>query len=263
MIEVTLVIMLISFFILTFISYAIYFYLTKKNKPIIISVDGNIGSGKSTLLNILKVELQNNKNIIFLQEPVSEWLNITDGKTNILNEFYNDKNRWSYTFQNLAFITRIKILSEAVKKNTTRIFEKRKVIITERSTETDKHIFAKMLYDDKNMTSLEYKIYNYWYNNLVKNFIVNNIIYLRTTPSDALDRIKIRSRDEETDIPLSYIQNVHKYHDEWLVNDTNNCNICYLDGNNDFINNEKHKKKIVKSITVFINSLENRFYLPT
>ena len=253
---------LIAAFFTILIGYITYFYLAKKNKPIIISVDGNIGSGKSTLLNILKVELQDNKNIVFLQEPVSEWLNISDGKTNILNEFYNDKNRWSYTFQNLAFITRIKLLSDAVYKNTTNIFQKRKVIITERSTETDKHIFAKMLYDDKNITELEYKIYNYWYEHLVKNFIINNIIYLRTTPLDAYNRIKKRSRDEESEIPIDYIQNVHNYHDNWLVGSNNNCNICYLDGKDDFINNEKHKRKIVKSITVFINSLESRFYLP-
>ena len=243
--------------------YFSYFYIFKKYKPIIISVDGNIGSGKSTLLNILKDELKNNKNIIFLQEPVSEWLQISDGKTNILNEFYNDKKRWSYTFQNLAFITRIKLLSDAVKNNITFPFNKRKVIITERSTETDKHIFAKMLYDEKNISDLEFKIYNYWYTNLNKNFIVNNIIYLRTTPIDAFNRIKKRSREEELDIPISYIQNVHRYHDEWLVNESNNCNVCYLDGSENFINIEKNKKKIVKSITVFINSLESRFYLPT
>ena len=261
MLEILITVFTLAFSAIS--AYFTYFYILKRHKPIVISVDGNIGSGKSTLLNILKVELQNNKNIIFLQEPVSEWLNISDGKTNILNEFYIDKNRWSYTFQNLAFITRIKLLSDAVKNNITSPFEKRKVIITERSTETDKHIFAKMLYDEKSMTELEYKIYNYWYNNLVTNFVVNNIIYLRTTPKDAYNRIIKRSRNEESDMPLNYIQNVHKYHDEWLVNSNNNCNICYLDGNEDFIDNEKNKKKIVKSITVFINSLENRFYLPS
>ena len=260
MLNILIATLILTFFVISI--YLIYFYLLKRHKPIIISIDGNIGSGKSTLLKILKVELQNNKNIIFLQEPVSEWLNISDGKTNILNEFYSDKIRWSYTFQNLAFITRIKLLSDAVNKNITLPFQKRKVIITERSTETDKHIFAKMLFDEKNMTELEYKIYNYWYEHLNTNFIINNIIYLRTTPKDAHNRIIKRSRNEESNIPLEYIQNVHKYHDEWLVNQFNNSNLCYLDGNKDFIDDEKNKQNIVKSITVFINSLENRFYLP-
>jgi deoxyguanosine kinase len=258
-----MIIWILSFFVfVNTLVYILYFYFLKNIKPISISIDGNIGSGKSTLIQILQEELKNNDNIIFLQEPVSEWLKVTDGKTNILNNFYCNKKRWSYTFQNFAFITRSHIMLEAIKNNMVYPFQKRKVIITERSTETDKHIFAKMLYDEGNMDKLEYEIYNYWYNKLMNgNNINNNIIYLRTTPKDAFDRINKRGRTEEKKIPIDYIQNVHKYHDNWLVEGTKNCNICYLDGTDDFQNNEKCKKKIVKSITVFINSLESRFNL--
>ena len=254
---------ILSFFICIGIPiYILYFYFLKNIKPIIVSIDGNIGSGKSTLIQILQEELKNNDHIIFLQEPVSEWLKVTDGKTNILNNFYGDKKRWSYTFQNFAFITRSHIILEAIKNNMVYPFQKRKVIITERSTETDKHIFAKMLYDEGNMTKLEYEIYNYWYNKIInKNNKKNNIIYLRTTPNDAFNRINKRDRVEERKIPIDYIQNVHRYHDDWLVDRKNNCNICYLDGTDDFQNNEKCKKKIVKNITIFINSLESRFNL--
>lgn len=248
--------------IVCIITYILNLLLFKKNKPIIISIDGNIGSGKSTLIQILQDELKNNNNIIFLQEPVSEWLQVTDGKTNILNNFYTNKKRWSYTFQNFAFITRSHIMQNAIKYNMVGYFQKRKVIITERSTETDKNIFAKMLYDEGVMDELEYKLYNYWYDKLFdNNYKNNNIIYLRTTPLDAYNRINKRGRDEEKEIPIDYIQDVHKYHDDWLVNGTKNCNICYLDGTDDFQNNEKCKKNLVKSISVFINSIESRLNL--
>lgn len=238
-------------------------YSSKKVKPIIISIDGNIGSGKSTLIKILQDELCKNSNIVFLQEPVNEWIEISDGKSNILSNFYQDKKRWSYTFQNFAFITRSKMLLDAIKNNTTSLQEKRKVIITERSTETDKNIFAKMLHDEGSINDLEFKIYNYWYDNIMKSNKINNIIYLRTTPKDAYKRIDGRGRQEEKEIPLDYIQTIHEYHDKWLVEGTKNSNICYIDGNDDFQNNEKVKKNIVKSISVFINSLESRFYLPS
>ena len=241
----------------------IYLAYLKRYKPIIISIDGNIGSGKSTLIQILQKELKHNKNIIFLQEPVSEWITVTDGETNILNNFYKNKTRWSYTFQNFAFITRSNILIKEIRNCTTHIFQKRKVIISERSTETDKNIFAKMLYDEGNIDNLEYKIYNYWYNKLMINNKINNIIYLRTSPIDAYSRIKKRGRSEEKEIPIDYIQTIHNYHDKWLIDSTDNCNICYLDGTDDFESNEKVKRKIVKSITVFINSLESRFNLVT
>ena len=58
------------------------------------------------------------------------------------------------------------------------ISKKRKVIITERSIETDKNIFAKMLFDTNQMTQLEYNMYNYWYEKLFPEVKIKNIIYL-------------------------------------------------------------------------------------
>lgn len=229
----------------------------KKKKPIIISIDGNIGSGKSTLINILKDEFRFDENIIFLDEPVNEWLQINDGTTNILDYFYNDKKRWAYTFQNLAFITRSKLLINSVENNYTHFFQKRKIIITERSIETDKNIFAKMLYDEKLINEIEYKIYDYWYNMKLHDITVSNVIYLRTTPNDAYNRIQLRNRPEEKSISYDYLQTIHNYHDRWLV-DENNSNICYLNGTDDFLNNKEIKNNIIKSINVFIHSLQSR-----
>ena len=56
----------------------------------LISIEGNIGSGKSTIIEYLKT-LQNDK-IIFVDEPVNEWLNIKDiNGMNALDCFYKDK----------------------------------------------------------------------------------------------------------------------------------------------------------------------------
>ena len=77
------------------------------------------------------------------------------------------------------------------------------------------------------------------------------------------NRIQIRKREEENNIEYDFIEKVHNYHDKWLIDSTDNCNICYLDGEDDFESNEKVKRKIVKSITIFINSLESRFNLVT
>ena len=247
--------------IIFFAIYLLYEFLFNKNYPIIISIDGNIGSGKSTLLKILKQELNNN-NLIYLEEPVDDWKKIADNNTNILNEFYLDKKRWGYTFQNLAFITRSSILLDTIKKSKTNIFQKRKVILTERSTETDKNIFAKMLYDQKIISELEFKLYNYWYEKLFNEIKIKNIIYLRTTPIEAYERIKKRSRCEEKNIPIDYIQTVHQYHDNWLLERSLDCNVCYIDNKNNLIDDEKTKKKVIKSITVFINSLESRLNIP-
>ena len=99
-----------------------------------IYVEANIGSGKSTLLNLLEDDYNT------IKEPLDEWLNLTDGNENILDKFYKDPNRWAYTFQNSAFITRTQMLYDSIKEHGEDC-----IFITERSVATDRHVFAKML----------------------------------------------------------------------------------------------------------------------
>ena len=216
-------------------------YISYKRRIVIISVDGNIGSGKSTLIKFLKKKY---KNIIVIDEPVNQWLNIVDSDNkNILQKFYEGSERYSYTFQNFAFITRSINLIDQINSLKTKLFIK-KVIITERSVETDKHIFAKMLYDTNQMTQLEYNMYNFWYKKLYPEVKVKNIIYIKTSPDIAYERIKKRNRVEEKDITMEYINSVHEYHEKWLNN--KKYSICVLDGN---IENYKiHEIDIIKYI---------------
>ena len=80
-----------------------------------ITIEGNIGAGKSTLVRILKdnLKIDSIKNIGFIQEPVDEWLEMTDknGK-NILDKFYENQKLWAYKFQMNAFITRLQRLQK-------------------------------------------------------------------------------------------------------------------------------------------------------
>ena len=130
---------------------------------LIISIDGNIGSGKSTALKFLKDLYKNNKDIIFLQEPVDIWIEIKENNKNILEVYYENQEKYAFSFQMMAFITRYNLLLETIKYNPDSI------IITERSLYTDKYVFAKMLYESKQMNTYEYQIYNKWFNTFVKN----------------------------------------------------------------------------------------------
>lgn len=236
--------------------FLIKYFLNKlfiKNKlPLIISIDGNIASGKTALIEELKSEFKKNLNIVFLKEPLKDWNNLTDNKNkNILNKFYNDKNRWSYTFQNFAYLTRAKFLLDAIQENKYNYFQNPKIIITERSVETDKNVFAKMLYDEKFITDLEYKIYNYWYNNFYPEIKVKNIVYLRTLPETAYERMCNKSCNKENLITKDYLQMIHKFHDDWLTKNNENYNICFLNGEKDFKNDISH----IEKIKLFIETL--------
>merc|ERR1712079_499462 len=46
---------------------------------------------------------------------------------------------------------------------------------------------------------------------------VDLIIYLKTSPAKALERINVRARSEENKIPLEYLQELHDLHEDWLL----------------------------------------------
>jgi len=184
--------------------------------PRLISIDGNIGSGKSTFIHYLK-EYFNKKimnpdtpKILFIEEPVALWNSFKDNENKtILENFYEDKKKYAFSFQMLAYISRLSIIKEATQSGLYNI------IVTERSIFTDKNIFAKMLYDTGHINKIEYKIYNTWFNEFCKDFPTVEYIYLKTTPITAFQRIKQRSRKGEN-ISLDYINSCHKYHEEWF-----------------------------------------------
>lgn len=42
-----------------------------------------------------------------MPEPVDKWQNVGNGKVNLLLEFYQNPQRFAYTFQNYVFLTRM------------------------------------------------------------------------------------------------------------------------------------------------------------
>ena len=210
----------------------------------IISIEGNIGSGKSTLLANLKKHFKNNKHVVFLKEPVDEWSKIKDeNNITILEKFYIDQEKYSFPFQMMAYISRLKLLKDSIKeiKDTENDFETKYVIITERSLYTDKMVFAKMLYDTCKIEYINYQIYLNWFNTFADDFSVNKIIYVKTEPED--------------NIPIDYLKSCSKYHDNMLDKNLSEC-VCkdqiVLNGNNNIYENESILNEWINSIQKFI-----------
>lgn len=181
--------------------------------PTIISVEGNIGSGKSTLVSEMKKVLPSllNNKIFFLQEPVDEWEKIRDTNgESIITKFYRDQKKYAFSFQMMAYISRLKTLMETIDK-----IPSNAVIICERSVWTDKHIFAKMLYKEGNIEEINYIIYNKWFEFFIKGASLDGIIYLNTDPDTCLERVLKRKRDGEN-IPIEYLKKCHNYHLDWF-----------------------------------------------
>jgi len=200
-------------------------------------IEGNVGTGKSTFLQKLK---EVGLDVIF--EPVDIWTSIRNdnGKT-LLEEFYNDQKRYAYTFQSIAFRTRVQNIENS-KVNT----------VIERSIFTDRNVFAKTCYENGMMNEIEWNDYTSWFDWLAKTFNINpkGYIYLRASPDISYDRIKKRSRSGEETIPFDYLNELHNKHENWLLDEPN---VLILDVNEGFENNSGKLNDMIEKVLKFIN----------
>ncbi len=219
----------------------------------IISIEGNIGSGKSTLLAHLREYYKDCSNILFLKEPVDDWEKIVDenGET-MLEKFYHDQEKYSFPFQMMAYISRLKLLRNAIqsiKNSSQKVF-----IFTERSLFTDRFVFAKMLYDSKKIEHVNYMVYLNWFDTFIEEFPVHKIIYVKASPSHCFERITKRSRHGEESISIDYLVNCDLYHEKMMeqYSEESTCKSqLILDGDLDIYNDENVMENWIEKIQLF------------
>ena len=217
---------------------------------IIISIEGNIGVGKSTFVRIIKQHIANSE---IVDEPVEMWKKLTnpDGQ-NILGLFYADIPRWAYSFQNLACITRMMKIEDTINNTNA------KYVFLDRSLGTDKNVFEKMLYDNKQISEIEHQMYNLWcnfYYKYIRPELNNIIIYLRCTAETAKSRINKRGRKEEESITLEYLTDLRKYHEEWLMTE-NKTNVIVIDCDREFESDFEYQRDILKQVEDGIQNMQ-------
>lgn len=234
--------------------------------PLIISFDGNIGSGKSTTCEEYEQYLKNEihtsvgrekeaplfpnitsfeEEVCFLDEPVALWNEVCDENgVNILTNLYKNIRANAFKFQMMAYISRLSLLRKAVKD------PKIKLIITERSVETDRNVFAKMLYDTGDISHDEFQIYTLWFDEFLTDVPLSGIVYIHASPDVCMERIGKRARAGET-IQPDYIQRCHQYHEDWIRG--RNCPLLELPANED--QSPMVMSERMKRITEFIRGL--------
>ena len=212
------------------------------------TIEGNIGSGKSTFIALLKQNLKHVYGIpvVYIPEPVEEWEKIQskDGK-NMIELFYEDQHKYAFSFQMMAYITRLHYLQKEIAKYPDCI------LISERSLLADYHVFAKMLYESGHISHENYTIYEKWFWEFLKDIEVTGIIYLKTTPELCFERCGKRSRKGENEISIEYLTTCSNMHEKWLDNEP--IQVHNLDNNTE---NE------IEDVEMFIKYEINSFIQP-
>lgn len=141
----------------------------------------------------------------------------------LLEVFYSDRKRWSYTFQSFALLSRFQNIEESIRKKESNgsgqkiINDRNNVFITERCLGTDFYVFTKMLREEKSMNKLEYDLYCRLYQHLRSQATpLEGIIYVSTDPEECSKRIAGRNRSGESGISIDYLRNLSQCQREWL-----------------------------------------------
>ncbi|XP_059174454.1 thymidine kinase 2, mitochondrial-like [Physella acuta] len=171
-----------------------------------IAVEGNIGSGKTTLLQ----HFQQLPYCQVIGEPLDKWTDIKGH--NALALLYEDSERWSFTFNMFAQLTRVQMHNQPHNPS-------RPIKMLERSLYSTRYCFVQNSYLDKTINGFEYSVLNQWFDYLVSsgNAPVDLIVYLRASPENCYERLKKRCRREEVGVPFAFVESLHKLYDDWLL----------------------------------------------
>lgn len=171
-------------------------------------LEGNIGAGKSTFLRLAAQHLPDIKAIL---EPVNNWQHSVYGQS-LLTNFYENPQRWAYTFELLTMICRVQ---DHLKEQD----ETPAIKIVERSIYSGYYCFAHNSYAQGFLSETEWQLYEQWFSFLIPNKCQppRGFIYLRVSPEVAYERIKKRNRHAEKTLSFAYLKQIHKRHEMFLL----------------------------------------------
>ena len=131
----------------------------------------------------------------------------------------------------------------------------------ERSLWSARHVFGKNLMETGKMAQSEFQVLNSWFEFLKScpnvNLGVDLVVYLRTSPEVAYERLRARSRSEEKVVSIDYLKELHDLHEKWLITNKDKClyggaDVVVIDADQDL--NEvpdlyaAHKDKILSTL---------------
>lgn len=185
----------------------------------VVSVQGNIGAGKTTFMKLLNGTLRSRRDVIFVDEPVSEWQvkRFRNNTESILSCFYSDVPKYAFSFQINAFCTRQSANVHAAENIPLDIPQA--VLVTERSMTSDNLIFRKAVFESGQISEVENYVYLQFAALVTSswNRMEKVMIYLDVDYEVCYERLRRRARDEEISVTPGYLKLLQEKHEEMLT----------------------------------------------
>lgn len=129
---------------------------------------------------------------------------------NLFDLMYKNPERFAMPFQNYVTLTMLKLHIKQTEKP---------IKLMERSMFSARYCFVEKMLSSGMLHEGMYHVLQEWYEHIHEYHKIqcDLVVYLRTTPEIAFERIKKRARDEETGVSLEYLKDLHELHENWLI----------------------------------------------
>ncbi len=162
-----------------------------------IAIAGNMGAGKSTLVEFL----HHTYGVQPFYEPNDE--------NPYLKDFYKDMKRWAFQSQLYFLSNKFRLHQELDRQPG--------VVALDRTIFEDAEVFATALYQMRKISKRDWQTYQGFYNAILDAIRPPDLmIYLRCSMRTLRQRIRLRGRAMERDVPLSYLKRLERLYDGWI-----------------------------------------------
>jgi len=166
-----------------------------------IAVAGNIGCGKSSLVEFIC----RNYGVEPFYEP--------NANNPYIKDFYRDMRVWALKSQ-LYFLThKFRIHRDLTER------QRNATVILDRTIYEDAEVFASYLHARRLISKRDWQLYWSLYETIRETLRPPDLlIYLRASVRTIRKRIRLRGRQEEQDISLTYVRKLNQLYERWFEN---------------------------------------------
>lgn len=194
-----------------------------------IAIAGNMGSGKSTLVDFLA----RTYGVMPFYEPNDE--------NPYLADFYKDMKRWAFRSQLYFLASKFRLHQELDRQPG--------VVALDRTIFEDAEIFATALYRMRKISKRDWQTYQSFYQAILEAIRPPDLlIYLSCSMRTLRQRIRLRGRRMERDVPLSYLKRLESLYDAWIA-DYAMSEVLVLETDRlDYVNDLVHRLDVMQRI---------------
>ena len=163
-----------------------------------IAIAGNMGAGKSTLVDFLA----RTYDVVPFYEPNDE--------NPYLADFYRDMKGWAFQSQLYFLANKFRLHQELDRQPG--------VVALDRTIFEDAEVFATALHQMRKISKRDWQTYQSFYNAILDAIRPPDLmIYLRCSMRTLRQRIRLRGRAMERDVPHAYLKRLDRLYDEWIA----------------------------------------------